>query len=343
MDGRFYCLTAMLLWSGLAIRIPRLLHSRRDPAPVSLCAVLLAAGISFTLSAPAGVAAVNHPTGIPDIAAPPAYTVVTAFSASCIVLTVHWRGGEPAHVRRAALAWLTAYAAVTVALWVLFAIGDAPLERRADLDTYYATTPGLAEMITLLNGVFGMVELAAVVARWTGRRRDTLSTDLAPAVALVTFGHALPPAGPRIESVTAYAGLRPLFKLLVDPADRRCRVPLSWRSLGDIDLRLTRRETGIRDGISPLRPGLDDRVRERAYNGAISCGASTPEAEAIGAAAMAVAATRTGSPGEPVPGARVPTALDGNLRDLVRVSRAVHTPIVADTPRAGGRPENRGT
>ncbi|GAA3052525.1 MAB_1171c family putative transporter [Streptomyces glomeratus] len=387
MDGRFYYLTALLLWSGLAIRIPRLRHSRLDPALVSLCAVVLAAGISFTLSAPASVAAVNHLTGIPNLAAPLVYTVVTAFSAACLVLIVHWRGGDPVHVRRVALAWLSAYAAVIVALWVLFAMGDAPVERRTDLDTYYATTPGLAEMIILylvahlvaafttttlcwrwsrkvtgwsgrglaflvsgwlLNGVFGVVKLAAVVARWTGRHWDTLSTDLAPAVAavaaaLVTVGYALPLVGPRIESVTAYARLRPLFKLLVDPADRRYWVPLSWRSLGDIDLRLTQRETGIRDGISRLGPRFDDRVRERAYNRAISCGASAPEAEAIGAAAMVVAATRAGTPGEPVPGTCVPTALDGNLRDLVRVSRAVHTPIVADTLRAGGRPESRRT
>ncbi|MEU6097953.1 MAB_1171c family putative transporter [Streptomyces sp. NPDC047079] len=385
MDGRFYYLTALLLWSGLAIRIPRLLHSRRDPALVSLCAVVLAAGVSFTLSAPASVAAINELTGIPNLAAPLVYTVVTAFSAACLVVIVYWRGGEPRHVRRVALGWLSAYAAVIVALWVLFAVGNAPVERRTDLDTYYATTPGLAEMITLylvahlvaafatttlcwrwsrkvtgwtrrglavlvpgwlLNGVFGVVKLAAVVGRWTGRHWDTLSTDLAPGVAavaaaLVTVGYALPLVGPRIESVTAYARLRPLFRLLVDPADRRYWVPLSWRSLGDIDLRLTQRETGIRDGINRLEPRFDDRVRERAYNRAISAGASAPEAEAIGAAAMVVAATRAGTPEEPVPGAYLPTTLDGNLGDLVRVSRAVHTPIVADTLRTAGRPESR--
>ncbi|MET8952175.1 MAB_1171c family putative transporter [Streptomyces sp. NPDC004393] len=387
MDGRIYYLTALLLWSGLAIRIPRLLHSRRDPALVSLCAVVLSAGISFTLSAPASIAAVNHLTGVPNIAAPLVYTVVTAFSAACLVVIVYWRGGEPEHVRRVARRWLTGYAVVIVALWVLFAVGDAPVERRTDLDTYYATTPGLAEMITLyllahlvaafttttlcwrwsrkvtgwtrkgltvlvlgwlLNGVFGMVKLAAVAGRWTGRHWDGLSTDLAPGVAavaaaLVTVGYALPLVGPRIESVAAYARLRPLFKLLVDPADKRYWVPLSWRSLGDIDLRLTQRETGIRDGITRLEPRFDDRVRERAYHRAISSGASAPEAEAIGAAAMVVAATRSCTPDDPSPGAYGPTALDGTLGDLVRVSQAVHTLIVTDTLHADGRPESRQT
>ncbi|MFJ5533526.1 MAB_1171c family putative transporter [Streptomyces sp. NPDC093261] len=404
MDGRIYYLTALLLWSGLAIRIPRLLQSRRDPALVSLCAVVLAAGVSFTLSAPASVAAVNHLTGIPNIAAPLVYTVVTAFSAACLVVIVHWRGGEPGHVRRVARRWMTAYALVIVALWVLFAVGNAPVERRTDLDTYYATTPGLAEMITLylvahliaafttttlcwrwsrkvtgwtrwglsvlvlgwlLNGAFGVVKLAAVAGRWTGRHWDSLSTDLAPGVAavaaaLVTVGYALPLVAPRIESVTAYARLRPLFELLVDPADKRYWVPLSWRSLGDIDLRLTQRETGIRDGITRLEPRFDTRVRERAYRRAISAGASAPEAEAIAAAAMVVAASQPGTPDDPPPGGHVPTALDGTpddpspggyvptaldgtLGDLVRVSQAVHTLIATDTPRDGGRPESRRT
>ncbi|MGW1256679.1 MAB_1171c family putative transporter [Streptomyces sp. NPDC002513] len=387
MDGRIYYLTALLLWSGLAIRIPRLLHSRRDPALVSLCAVVLAAGVSFTLSAPASVAAVNHATGIPNIAAPLVYTVLTAFSAACLVVIVYWRGGEPEYVRRVARRWLTGYAAAIVALWVLFAVGDAPVERRTDLDTYYATTPGLAEMITLyllahliaafatttlcwrwsrkvtgwtrrglsvlvlgwlLNGVFGVVKLAAVAGRWTGRHWDSLSTDLAPWVAavaavLVTVGYALPLIGPRVESVTAYARLRPLFTLLVDPADKRYWVPLSWRSLGDIDLRLTQRETGIRDGITRLVPRFDDRVRKQAYHRAISAGASAPEAEAVGAAAMVVAATRSGTSDDPRPGASVPTALDGDLGDLVRISQAVHTLIAAGTLPAGGRPESRRT
>ncbi|MGW2935633.1 MAB_1171c family putative transporter [Streptomyces sp. NPDC001156] len=387
MDGWFYYLTALILWSGMAIRIPRLLHRRRDPALVSLCAVVLVAGISFTLSAPASVAAVNRLTGIPNVAAPLVYTVVTAFSAACLVVIVYWRGGDPGHVRRVVRSWLIAYAAVIVTLWVLFALGDAPVERRTDLDTYYAGTPFIGEMIALylvahlvaaftattlcwrwsrkvagwthkglvvlvwgwlLNGIFGAVKMAAVMGRWTGHHWDALSTDLAPgaaavAAALVTVGYALPLIGPRLDTLVTYARLGPLFKLLVDPADRRYWVPLSWRSKADIDLRLTQRETGIRDGITRLGPRLDDRVRAQARDRAISDGASTPEAEAIGAAAMVVIAARAGRPRTVAPRDQILTALDGNLSDLVRVSRAVHTSIVADVVRADRRPENQQT
>lgn len=387
MDGWFYYLTALILWSGVAMRIPRLLHHRRDPALISLCAVVLVAGVSFILSAPASVAAVNRLTSVPNLAAPLVYTVVTAFSAACLVVIVYWRGGDPEHIRRVVRGWLIAYAAVIVMLWVLFALGSAPVERRTDLDTYYAGTPFIGEMIALylvahlvaafttttlcwrwsrkvtgwthrglvvlvwgwlLNGIFGVVKMAAVVGRWTGHHRDALSTDLAPvaaavAAALVTVGYALPLLGPRIDSLITYARLGPLFKLLVDPADRRYWVPLSWRSKADIDLRLTQRETGIRDGITRLGPRLDDRVRAQARDRAISDGVSTPEAEAIGAAAMVVIAAQTGTPKAVISPEQVLTALDGNLSDLVRVSRAVHTSIVTDAVRADRRPENQQT
>ncbi|MEV5987026.1 DUF6545 domain-containing protein [Streptomyces sp. NPDC052051] len=174
MDGRFYYLTALVLWTCLVGRIPRLLRGRRDPALISLCAVVLMGGLSFALSAPASVAVVNRLAGVPNI-----------------------------------------------------------------------------------------------------------------------------------------------------------------------DLCLTRRETGIRDGLTRLGPRFDDRVRARAYDRAVSRGVSAPDAEAIGTAAM-VAAARAGTPADPRPiGAYVPTALDGTLSDLVRVSRAVRTPVVADVLSDGRRQEKQ--
>jgi hypothetical protein len=41
------------------------------------------------------------------------------------------------------------YAGVVVALWVLFALADVPVERIRDLDTYYANTPFMREEILL--------------------------------------------------------------------------------------------------------------------------------------------------------------------------------------------------
>ncbi|CAM5524074.1 hypothetical protein SHIRM173S_11122 [Streptomyces hirsutus] len=55
---------------------------------------------------------------------------------------MHWRGGPG--VRRTARRWILAYTGVLAGVAVTFALGDAPVERRTDLDTYYATTPDLA-------------------------------------------------------------------------------------------------------------------------------------------------------------------------------------------------------
>jgi len=387
MDSLLYYLTALILWTGLAMKVPGLRRHRHDHALRALCAVVLLAGVSFTLSAPASVTTLNRLAGVPNVAAPLVYASVTAFSAACLIVIIYWRGGDPDHVGRVVRGLIIAYAAVIAGLWVLFALGDAPVERRTDLDTYYATTPYIGEMIALYlvahlvaagatttlcwrwsrqvtgwtrkamvilvlgwlcNAVFGVVKLAAVIGRWTGHHWDSLSSDFAPGVAavaaaLVTVGYAVPLVAPRIESITLYTRLGPLFRLLVDPADRQHWVRLTWRSIVDTDLRLVQRETGIRDGITRLGPHLDDRVREQARDKAISAGVSLPQARAIGTAAMVAVAARAGDPEPPVPGC-APAAVDAdltNLGNLVRVSRAVRTPIVADAVRTGRKPENQ--
>ncbi len=51
---------------------------------------------------------------------------------------------------RSATRWVVAvYSGVIVALWVLFALADAHVERIRDLDTYYANTPFMREEIVL--------------------------------------------------------------------------------------------------------------------------------------------------------------------------------------------------
>ncbi|GAA5706168.1 hypothetical protein AQJ43_37070 [Streptomyces avermitilis] len=387
MDSLFYYLTALILWTGLVLKVPALRRHRHDHALRALCAVVLLAGISFTLSAPASVTTVNRLAGVPNIAAPLVYASVTAFSAACLIVIIYWRGGDPDRVGRIVRSWMIAYATVIACLWVLFALGDAPVERRVDLDTYYANTPYIGEMITLYllahlvaaittttlcwrwsrqvtgwthkalvllvlgwlcNAVFGVVKLAAVMGRWTGHHWDSLSSNFAPGVAaiaaaLVTAGYALPLIGPRIETIALYTRLGPLFRLLVDPADRQQWVPLAWRSIGNTHLRLVHRQTGIRDGITRLGPHLDDRVREDACKRALSSGVSLPQAQAIGTAAMVAVAARAGAPDPPAPGC-VPAALDADLADLtnlVRVSQAVRAPIVADAVRASRKSQSQ--
>ncbi|MDX3644495.1 MAB_1171c family putative transporter, partial [Streptomyces sp. MB09-02B] len=342
MNGLVYFLAAAALWAGFAAQMPGLWRDRRDPMKRALCAVIFLAGCCFALGAPPTVGFVNRVVGLPNAAACVTYGAVNAFSAASLVLIVHWRGADdPARLRQVSRRWLLAYAVVIAAQTALFAVGDAPVERLADFDTYYAHTPFVREMIVLylvahmaaaltttilcwrwtprLSGwtrralavltvgwlctsAYGVLKMVAVSGRWTGQHWDPLSTRLAPMLVtvgavLTSAGYVLPLLGPRIDSLVAFLRLGPLFRLVGARGTGRTgrNALLSWRSVGDIELRLTHRTTAIRDGLRDVSVHFDEAVRERAYRQALSSGSSTGEAEAIGDAAMVAAAVLAGT------------------------------------------------
>lgn len=220
MNSLINYLSCGALWLGLAVRAPDLLRHRHDPYLRAICAVLGLAGLCFLLGAPPTVGAVNRLSGVPNLAAPLTYAAITGYCAASQVLVVHWRGGP--RVRRTARRWTLAYTAVVLGIAVAFALGDAPVERRTDLDTYYATTPFIAQMIVLylvahLTAVtvttvsalrwarqvrgglragltligagslcgagYSVVKLVAVGARWSGHDWSALGTTVSPAAA----------------------------------------------------------------------------------------------------------------------------------------------------------------
>jgi hypothetical protein len=211
-----------VLFGAFLLKLPALRQNREDVLLRCVCALLLLAGMVFLLAAVPVLAAVNRITGVPNFAAPLVYAVLTALSAVCIVLVVIWRGGATARTRRVSQWVLGSYGVVIVALVILFALGDASVERLRDLDTYYASTPFIREMILLyllahtvaavvtsalcwrwsvrVNGVlragltlivagyllnlgYDITKFAAIGARWAGHDMDWLSTDVARPVA----------------------------------------------------------------------------------------------------------------------------------------------------------------
>ena len=224
MDGSSYYIPAVAMGIALAFKAPALIRSLRDPLMRSVCVLLALAGLVFAFAAPPTIAAVNHVTGIPNVSAPLVYCLLSAFSASCLVLIVNWRGGPPDVTRRISRRWIIGYGAVSVALVLLFVLGDAPVEHLRDLDTYYANTPFIREMIVLylasltvagvamnvmcwrwalqvhgwlraglliiafgfmFNIPYSATKFIAVVARWNGGDLDYLSTYVAPVLASV--------------------------------------------------------------------------------------------------------------------------------------------------------------
>ncbi|MEU2876157.1 MAB_1171c family putative transporter [Streptomyces sp. NPDC007070] len=195
----------------------------RAPLTVSTCVAIVLGSLVFVCSAPLTLSAVNRLTGIPNFGAPLTYGMLCAYSCSLLILLIHWRGGPRERVRRMVLRSIAAYVPLIAAIVVLFALGDARTERLTDLDTYYANTPYLREMILLyllghsaatvtmctlcvkwsrevtgllraglrlilagsLLDVFGfqLTKYTAVAARWTGHDLDALSTQVAPPLA----------------------------------------------------------------------------------------------------------------------------------------------------------------
>ncbi|OIJ93595.1 MAB_1171c family putative transporter [Streptomyces monashensis] len=211
-----------VLWLGLSLKLRDLIGHRSDPFLRTITALLALASLCFLFGAPPTVGAINGISGIPNLAAPLTYAVITAYGASSLVLVVYWRNGTRG--RRTARRWIISYAIVVAAIGVLFALGTTPVERRTDFDTYYARTPYISAMIvlylvahllavtitcvwslrwamgrtvhgwvraslltlaigTLIGAGFSITKLAAVIALWSGHDLDFLSTRLSPGFA----------------------------------------------------------------------------------------------------------------------------------------------------------------
>ncbi|MBX7551479.1 hypothetical protein K1Y78_26435 [Streptomyces sp. tea 10] len=378
----FWIPTAVLT-AALVLKLPTIIRLWRDPLLRAVGGLLLLACAVFVFCTPSTIHRVNRLTGVPNIAAPWCYSLITAMSASGLLLIVTWRNGlsdRSAATRRAVRRVVSGYSAVIVALWALFLSADAPVERIRDLDTYYAGTPFMREEILLylcahtaaclvasrliwnwahaggldgflrrglkllgagyaLNIVFDGAKLTAVGARWSGHDLDWLSTDLAPPVAslsaiLVAAGFILPHAGQylydRWRVRRAHRELRPLYRLMRTVSGDS--VPFVLRAAPE--LRLTRRETFVRDVLLPLTRYLDSDLATRLYDAARTLGHSAEYARALAAAAAVLDAIehkrRTPEPPEPLTGPD-PANL---LGDIAPVSRALRRPEEIEAVRA---------
>ncbi|WP_343299707.1 MAB_1171c family putative transporter [Streptomyces sp. 5-6(2022)] len=206
-------------WVGVCFKLRDLLHSPRSPLKRAVCITLALASTSMFCAAPSSVAVINKTTGVPNLAALFVYIIIVMISASAHVMLAYWLHPLD-RARQAARRWMLTYAVLITVMIALFAAGDAPVERRLDFDTYYASAPYLREFILLylvalaaataammglcwkwatlagrpwlsrglrMNGIgaagglaFSLAKLTAVIARWCGTDWDGLSSDLAP-------------------------------------------------------------------------------------------------------------------------------------------------------------------
>ncbi|MEH0511770.1 MULTISPECIES: MAB_1171c family putative transporter [unclassified Streptomyces] len=176
-----FWLPTAVLGAALAIKLPSIVKLWRDPLLRAVGGLLVFGCAVFVFAAPKTIAWTNRVTGVPNIAAPWVYSLLTALSASWLLLIIAWRNGRTersAQTRRTTRLVVSVYAAVVVALWVLFALADVPVERIRDLDTYYANTPFMREEILLY--LVAHTVACSVTARlvWNWSRTDGLDAWL---------------------------------------------------------------------------------------------------------------------------------------------------------------------
>ncbi|MFJ6486582.1 MULTISPECIES: DUF6545 domain-containing protein [unclassified Streptomyces] len=149
MEGSDYYIPAAILMGAFLLKGPVLVRRWRDPAVRAVSGLLFLGGVGFALAAPPTILVVNRAAGVPNFSAPLVYAVLSCSSAWCLVLLVHWMEGPGAEARRQVRWWSWVFAVVVTSIGAFFALGDAPVERLQDLDTHYASTPYIREMITV--------------------------------------------------------------------------------------------------------------------------------------------------------------------------------------------------
>ncbi|MFD6891721.1 DUF6545 domain-containing protein [Streptomyces sp. NPDC059957] len=167
-DASYY-LPAAVLGAALLAKLPALARGWRSAPVRTVNALLFLPCAGFVLSSPPTITAVNRLTGISNLSALLVHCIMTAYACASLVLLAYWRGesADSARTRRRVRAWKTACCMVIVALAGLFALGDVPVERPRDFDTYYATTPFISEMLVLYLLAYVAASAATAVLCWS--------------------------------------------------------------------------------------------------------------------------------------------------------------------------------
>lgn len=189
MSDLAFFIPAALGTVAVLVRLPSLRGNVRDPLLRAVALYLLTCTGVFHVSAASTNVKVNEVTGVPNFAAPLLYSILMACCGSGIILMITWRGGPPARIRRTTRWCAGIHAALAVAMFVLFALGEAPVERLEDLDTYYANTPYIREMVVLY--LVGHSAAAVIMASLCRRRLSDVPRELRVGLGLMIAGYTI--------------------------------------------------------------------------------------------------------------------------------------------------------
>lgn len=139
-----YSSSAALIWLTLCYKLYGLRRVAGDHMRQTVCVTLFFIAALLTSSAPAMIEFVDRASGIPNLGLLISFSITVALAASARVLIAYWHD-PPTRATVTARRWMLAYMSITLCMIVLFFSGDSPVERSTDFETYYATTPLIAE------------------------------------------------------------------------------------------------------------------------------------------------------------------------------------------------------
>nr|WSY55188.1 hypothetical protein OG999_37060 [Streptomyces sp. NBC_00886] len=190
----FVWIPTAVLAAALALKLPGIIRLWREPLLRAVGGLLLLACAAFVFVTPPVIAWTNRVTGVPNFSAPWAYSLLTACGGAGLLLIIAWRNGlsDRSNATRRARGWvISVYSGVIVALWVLYALADVPVERLRDLDTYYANTPFMREgiLLYLLAHTVAVLITGRLIRNWV--RADGLHGWLRWGLTFLGAGYAL--------------------------------------------------------------------------------------------------------------------------------------------------------
>ena len=138
----------------------------------SVNAVIFLQAAAFFFSAPPTITVVNEMSGVSNFSAVLVYCILSAYACACRVLMENWREDVEVlpRTRRRVRRWIWGHGVVTILLIGCFVLGEAPVERQRDFETYYANTPFMREMVLLCLLAVTAAAAAAAAACWNWAR-----------------------------------------------------------------------------------------------------------------------------------------------------------------------------
>ncbi|MEV6248744.1 DUF6545 domain-containing protein [Streptomyces sp. NPDC051742] len=156
----------------LVVKLPSLVRRRHSPVVRSVNAVIFLQASAFFFAAPPTIGVVNELTGVSNFSVVLVYCILSAYACACRVLMENWREDVEVlpHTRRRVRRWIWGHGVVTILVIGCFVLGEAPVERQRDFETYYANTPFMREMVLLCLSAVTAAAAAAAAACWKWAR-----------------------------------------------------------------------------------------------------------------------------------------------------------------------------